>query len=192
MRRQELVLVGQVLEDARQPVVADEREHRGASVLAQAHRRRVLRPRVQEPGDPLAELRQAPAHTRGLPTATAQSGIRPVIDRTRTGTPRAVGAPHAVVVEAVVLVPQAVLVDGAGDHREVLEELHGDVLVRGVLGRQDDRDLEHGQAIDGHPARAVGLLEHEAVGQGRRAVERTDVVHAEEAAAEQQRCPPGP
>ena len=85
VRRQERVRVGEVLEDERQAVVAHEREHRGAPVLADAHRRCVLGPRVEEADHPLAELGEAPV-TAGLPMATAQNGMRPVIDRTRTGT----------------------------------------------------------------------------------------------------------
>ena len=139
----------------------------------------------EEADHALAELGEAPGH-RGVADGDGaegdEAGHRPHPHRHA----RAVGATDAVVVEAVLLVPQAVLVDRLADHREVLEELHRDVLVGGVLGGQDDRDLEHGQAVDGHPAGAVGLLEHEAVGQRRGAVEGADVVHAEEAAPEEE------
>jgi hypothetical protein len=68
-----------------------------------------------------------------------------------------------VVVEAVVLVPQARAaerVHRVGDGDEVLEELRGDVLVGGVLGLASSSAMaEHRRAVEGHPGGAVGLLE---------------------------------
>ena len=67
----------------------------------------------------------------------------------------------------------------------MLEELGGEVVPRPLGARQLHRDLEHLDAVEGHPARRVGLLQAVAGRQRRRAVEHGDVVHAEEAALEQ-------
>jgi hypothetical protein len=80
---------------------------------------------------------------------------QPTIERTLSGWRAAVGQVQHVVVEAVLLVPQAVAaaahVHGVGDVEEVLEELGGDVLVDRVVRRQLERDLEHVLATC-HPA----------------------------------------
>ena len=92
-----------------------------------------------------------------------------------------------VVIEAVGLVPEAGAaerVDGVGDVDEVLEELRRDVLVGRLFGGEFERHGEHQQAVGSHPRGAVGLVQPAAVGQGVGAVEDTDVVEAEEAAAE--------
>ena len=97
-----------------------------------------------------------------------------------------------VVVKAVGVVPKAGAaegVHGVGDLDEVLEELGGHVLVGGVGARavagQFERDAQHGQAIEGHPGGAVGLLQGPAVRERLRAIEDADVVEAEEAAGEE-------
>ena len=75
--------------------------------------------------------------------------------------------------------------DGRRDVGEVLEELGAHVLVgRGAVLAQDQGDLEHVEAEQRHPARRVGLLEPALDGERRRAVDRADVVQAEEAALE--------
>src|SRR3712207_2956361 len=100
---------------------------------------------------------------------------------------------RSVVEEAVLLVPQRLLVRAEGVHRpgdrqEVLEELRR----RGVPGLvepgQLEGDLEHLLAVERHPARGIGLLQPVARRQRRGAVEQGDVVHAEEAALEQARA----
>jgi hypothetical protein len=50
-----------------------------------------------------------------------------------------------------------------------------------VVGRQFDTQLDHVLAKDGHPSRAIGLLEIAAGGQRRAAVEHSDVVQTEKA-----------
>ena len=102
------------------------------------------------------------------------------LDRRR----RAVGAVEDVVEEAVLLVPQALGVHGVDDQHEVLDELHLDVGPGVVLGRQDPRHLQQREGVERHPAGAVGLLEA-ATRREVRAVDRADVVQAEEAAGEQ-------
>ena len=101
----------------------------------------------------------------------------------------AVGQVQLVVVELVLLVPQADagfadVGHGLGDVQEVLEELGGDVLVDGVVQGKLERDAHEVQAVHRHPAGAVGLVEMAAVGQRRAAVEDADVVQAEESALE--------
>ena len=95
----------------------------------------------------------------GPSVVTAASGSSPTIERARSGTPSPSPSVQHVVVEAVLLVPQALVVQRRGDQREVLEELRREVLVgRVVLGEQQ-RDLEQVLAVHRHPGRAVGLLE---------------------------------
>ena len=67
----------------------------------------------------------------------------------------------------------------------MLEELGRHVLVGGILARELERHLQHRDAVEGHPGRAVGLLEDATARQRPRAVEDADVVEAEEAAAEE-------
>ena len=54
----------------------------------------------------------------------------------------------------------------------------------GSLLGQDERDLDHVLAVEGHPGGPVGLLQRAAGGQRRAAVEDADVVEAQEAAGE--------
>ncbi len=112
--------------------------------------------------------------------STANSGMSPTIERTRSGT-TCPSTQRLVVVEAVLLVPEpgpAELVHRRGDADEVLEELRGDVGVRRVLARELERDREHRGAVERHPGRGVGLLQPPAPGQRLRAVEEADVVEA--------------
>ena len=117
-------------------------------------------------------------------------GSSPTIERTRMCCALPSGLDQDVVEEPVVLVPQRHVLRAEGVHRlgdrqEVLEELGGDVVPRLVVPGQLQRDLEHLLAVEGHPARGVGLLQPVAGRQRRRAVEQADVVHPEEAALEQ-------
>ena len=119
----------------------------------------------------------------GPSVVTAASGSSPTTERARSGTMLPVQVEH-VVVEAVLLVPQALLVQRVRDQREVLEELRRQVLVGLVVVGEEQRELEQVLAVHRHPGGAVGLLEAAADRQ-RRAVERADVVEAEEAALEE-------
>ena len=99
----------------------------------------------------------------------------------------AVGEPQQVVVEAVLLVPHAILtgpVHGRSDVVEVLDELHDHALVGGVVGGELEREFQHVLAEQGHPGRAVRLLEVAAGGKRGAAVEDADVVETEEASFE--------
>ena len=93
-----------------------------------------------------------------------------------------------VVVKLVCFIPetQAVLVgvDGGGDIEKMLEELGGNVFINWIVQGQFERDAQEVEAIHGHPARAVGLIDVAAGGQRRAAVEHTDVVEAEKATLE--------
>ena len=97
---------------------------------------------------------------------------------------RAVGRVEHVVEEAVLLVPQTLVVHGVDDQHEVLDELHLDVGPGVVLDRQDPRHLQHRERVERHPAGAVGLHQA-AVRREVRPVDGADVVQAEEAAAEE-------
>ena len=94
----------------------------------------------------------------------------------------------SVVVETVLIVPEAMIaegVDAIDDLDEVFEEFGGDVFVDGVLGGEFDGDGEHDSAVEGHPCGAIGLGEEVTVWEGLRAVEEADVIEAEEAAGEE-------
>ena len=70
--------------------------------------------------------------------------------------------PEVVVVEAVLLVPEAgaaQVVHRVDDGDEVLEELRGDIGVYRLVNRELERDRQHRRAIERHPRGAVGLLE---------------------------------
>ncbi len=89
-----------------------------------------------------------------------------------------------VVVEAVLLVPQPMLVHGHGDAYGMFEEGRGQVLVGRVVLGQGQRDTQHRDGVERHPGGRVRLLEAPARRQVG-AIERTDVVEAQEPAAEQ-------
>ena len=99
----------------------------------------------------------------------------------------AVREPQQVVVETVLLVPHPVrswLVHGRGDVVEVLGELYDHVLVGGVVEGELEREFQHVLTEQGHPRRAVRLLQVAAGGKRRAAVEHADVVEAEKAPLE--------
>src|SRR5688572_31774502 len=76
------------------------------------------------------------------------------------------------------------MVERRGDPDEVLEKLDRELLVRGLLLRQLERDLEHGLREERHPRGTICLLEIAARRQRLRAIEDADVVEAEEPALE--------
>ena len=83
----------------------------------------------------LREARQPVDASSSSRTSTAKSGMRPTIERTRSGDALPVDV-QLVVVEAVLLVPQAGAaerVHRVGDGDEVLEELRRHVLVGRVV-----------------------------------------------------------
>jgi hypothetical protein len=68
----------------------------------------------------------------------------------------AVGTSKDVVIEAVLLIPHAVradLVHSAGDQCKLDHEIRGQILIRRVVRRQLDGNLEHILGIEGHPRR---------------------------------------
>ena len=89
-----------------------------------------------------------------------------------------------VVVEAVLVTPQAAPIHGVGDVGGVFEELRGEVLIGPIVFGENQRHLEQVEAVHRHPRRAVGLFEPTVDRQLRRAVDRPDVVETEEAALE--------
>jgi len=76
------------------------------------------------------------------------------------------------------------MIDGVGDVEEMLPELAGHILVSGIVARQFQRNGQQVETVHAHPPRAVGLLDEAAAGQGRAAVEHTDVVEAQKSALE--------
>ena len=147
-------------------------------------RRHELGEVLREPPDPLdqrgMEVRELGVEHGGR-AQRQQPDERAHLERDRG----AVGGPHDVVEEAVLLAPERAAVDRDRDPLEVRDELQRHVAVRGVVPRQLDGDLQHPLAVEGHPGRAVRLLERPAARQRRRAVEDPDVVEPEEAALEE-------
>ena len=93
-----------------------------------------------------------------------------------------------IVVKPVLLVPQAIAIDGIhglGNGDVVFKKLGGHAVVGWVVDGQLHGDGEHAGAIIGHPGRAVGLFEVAAGGQGFGAVEDADIVETEKATREQ-------
>ena len=91
---------------------------------------------AHEPMDPLPETGQAADRSRSGATATAISGISPTMERIFSGTDSPLLLGNAVVIKAVLFVPEtgaAERVDRIGDGDEMLEELRGDVLVNRIV-----------------------------------------------------------
>src|SRR5580658_5573626 len=94
-----------------------------------------------------------------------------------------------VVEESVLRVPHFIMVRAhtvhrIGDPYEVLKEPEGDFLIHVVVIGQNQRDLQHALAVEGHPCSAVCLIEVSAGRQRSTAVEDTDVVQTEKAPRE--------
>ena len=66
----------------------------------------------------------------------------------------------------------------------MLGELEGDLLVHRVVFGQNQRDLQHVLAVEGHPGGAISLLQRAARGQLRAAIEHADVVETQKSAGE--------
>ena len=104
--------------------------------------------------------------------------------------PLAVRSPEEVVVEAVLLVPEAAALAAESIHRRgdgqvVLEELDGHVFVGRIAQGQFHRRPRHVEAVARHPGGPVCLLQGHARRQAHAAVDDTDVVESKEAALEQ-------
>ena len=95
----------------------------------------------------------------------------------------AVGPHELVVEEAVLGIEEPDVRHAVGDGREVLEELQRHRGVGVVVRGETDRHAQHHERVEGHPRRAIRLLDDVALGQVR-SVDRPDVVQAEEAALE--------
>src|SRR5215472_16852456 len=92
-----------------------------------------------------------------------------------------------IVEETIRLVPHLVVVHadtihGIGNPCEMLKEAVGNVLIYRVGFGQNERNLQHGQAVKGHPCRAVGLIQVPASRQFSTAIEDADVVQSQEPA----------
>src|SRR5262252_1047053 len=90
---------------------------------------------------------------------------------------RAVRQPQDVVVESVRLVPHLVVVianpvHGVGDPDEVLEKRERVLLVLFLVVGQDEGNLQHVLAVEGHPGGSVGLLQGPARRERRAPVDR--------------------
>src|SRR5580693_128286 len=75
-------------------------------------------------------------------------------------------------------------VHSISDPEEMLEETVGDFLIHGIVFRQNESDLQHVLAIEGHPCRAIRLVEMTARRKGSTAIEESNIVQPEEAPRE--------
>src|SRR5579871_5178025 len=90
-----------------------------------------------------------------------------------------------VVEKPVLVVPHLVVVDtdsihGVRDPEEMLHKAEGDVLVHRVVFAQNECDLQHVLAVEGHPSGAVGLGQVTTRGKGRTAIKHANVIQPEE------------
>src|SRR5215472_10277191 len=75
-------------------------------------------------------------------------------------------------------------IHGVRDPQEMLQEPEGDVLVDGVVISQNQCNLQHVLAIEGHPCRTVGLIQMTARRERGAAIEDSNIVQPEEAPSE--------
>src|SRR5215470_13337706 len=75
-------------------------------------------------------------------------------------------------------------IHGICDPQEVLEEPEGNVLIHGIVIRQNQRNLQHVLAVERHPGSAVGLIQMATRGKGSAAIKDPDVVQSEKATGE--------
>src|SRR6185312_8822905 len=96
----------------------------------------------------------------------------------------AIGRAELIVVKTVFLIPEAgaaEAVDRVRDGYKVFEKFRRDILIRRVFGGKFKGGGQHDRAIRGHPRRAICLFKRTAIRQWFGAVEKADVVEAEEA-----------
>src|ERR1700761_7893242 len=92
-----------------------------------------------------------------------------------------------IVIELVGLVPQTQpvvsgAIDRASDGKEVIEELHGDVLIRRIMQCQFESRAQQEQTVHRHPAGGVRLVDETAGRQRAAAIEHANVVETQKAA----------
>src|SRR5690349_4570631 len=75
-------------------------------------------------------------------------------------------------------------VHGVGNPGEMLNEVKGDLLIHWVVIGENDGDLQHALAVEGHPCRAIRLLQGSAGWKRGAAVKYADVVQPQEATSE--------
>ena len=180
--REELLLVEEPRQEPEHPRHADDAEQDASLPDVSAHRMGA----PEQPGGALVHDLRAVDDLlldRGDAEERQDADDRAHLDRHL----RPVRQPQPVVEEPVALVPEALRFERLRDQGEVLEELQDEVGCRPAPVVEDRGDRGHAQRVEAHPAGAVGLLEQPAVRQVR-AVERPDVVEAEEAAFEDVRA----
>src|SRR5208337_3987820 len=68
-----------------------------------------------------------------------------------------------IIKEAVLLIPHLVFVHaesvhGVGNPYEMLDEAVSNLFIHRVVLSENERDLQHVLAVEGHPCRAIGLV----------------------------------
>ena len=87
------------------------------------------------------------------------------------------GIPHLIVVLADPI-------HGIRDPEEMLQEPESDVLIHGVVLRQNECDLQHVLAVERHPRRAIRLVEMTTCGKLGTAIEHPNIVQPEKSTGE--------
>ena len=188
---QELVLVEHLGQDPAEPLRIEQCDHPPLGHPEITRARGVdSRRKFGDPAQAFQDQSQRPWDALPLPLFNNRRGAqgqKPHHGAHLEPCGAAVGEAQQIVVEAVLLVPHAVQpgsVHGRGDIVEVLAKLHDHVLVDGVVGGEFHCELHHVLGEEGHPGRAVRLLQVAAGGQRCAAVEDADVVEPEEAPLE--------
>src|SRR5215467_10892120 len=75
-------------------------------------------------------------------------------------------------------------VHGIRNPREVLKEAIGDVLIHGVVLGQNERNIQHAQAVKRHPSSAVGLIQESPGWERCTSIEDPNVVEPQKSAGE--------
>ena len=185
---QEFVLVKHLRKDPAQPIRIDHSQDSSVLNAVMTRTGGVHSPhKLGNPAQANQHLSQRLRYALPLPLLDHRGGAQGKKPHHRAhleplGT--AVGEAEQVVVEAVLLVPHAVLsgpVHSCGDIVEMLSELQDHFLVRGIESGEFHGEFQHVLAEERHPRRAVRLLQVATGGERGAAVKDADVVEAEEA-----------
>src|SRR5215831_19280389 len=82
----------------------------------------------------------------------------------------------------LVMVPDSI--HGVRDPKELLQKPEGDVLIHRVVLSQNERDLYHALTVEGHPCRAVGLIQVAAGREWGTTVKHANIVETEKSTSE--------
>src|SRR4051794_19295775 len=101
----------------------------------------------------------------------------------------AVGHVEHVIKESILLAPHACaivtqMIDGICDVQEMLPELAGYVFIRGIFVRKLEGDCQQVEAVHGHPAGSIRLLDESSHRERRTSIEDADVIQSKKSTLE--------